>query len=87
MIFPDHCKDVAVRECDDETSPPTAGEHIYFSSRYVVLFWQGKVEVYELELEGNGLIRTISKANRIAGFAETLEQLTAGVVAEKEVAR
>ena len=72
MIFPDHCKEVAVRECDDETSPPTAGEHIYFSSRYVLLFWQGKVEVYELELEGNGLIRTISKANRIAGFAETL---------------
>ncbi|MGA7470123.1 MAG: hypothetical protein WBW25_04760 [Halobacteriota archaeon] len=72
MIFPDHCKDVAVRECDDETSPPTAGEHIYFSSRYVLLFWQGKVAVYELELEGNGLIRTISKAKRIAGFAETL---------------
>jgi hypothetical protein len=72
VIFPDHCKDVAVRECDDEPSPPTAGAHIYFSSRYVVLFWQGKVEVYELELKGNGLIRTISKANRIAGFAETL---------------
>jgi hypothetical protein len=72
VIFPDHCKDVAVRECDDETSPPTAGEHIYFSSRYVLLFWQGKVAVYELELEGNGLIRTISKAKRIAGFAETL---------------
>jgi len=72
VIFPDHCKDVAVRECDGETSPPTAGEHIYFSSRYVLLFWQGKVAVYELELEGNGLIRTISKAKRIAGFAETL---------------
>ncbi|MGD0171533.1 MAG: hypothetical protein ABSB81_05365 [Halobacteriota archaeon] len=72
MIFPDHCKEVAVRECDDKTSAPTAGEHIYFSSRYVLLFWQGKVEVYELELQGNSLIRTISKANRIAGFAETL---------------
>jgi len=72
VIFPDHCKEVAVRECDDKTSAPTAGEHIYFSSRYVLLFWQGKVEVYELELQGNGLIRTISKANRIAGFAETL---------------
>lgn len=72
MIFPDHCKEVAVRECDDETSPPTAGEHIYFSSRYVLLFWQGKVAVYELELEGDGLIREISKVNRIAGFAETL---------------
>jgi len=72
MIFPDHCKEVAVRECDDETSPPTAGEHIYFSSRYVLLFWQGKVAVYELELEGDGLIQEISKVNRIAGFAETL---------------
>ncbi|MGZ4882318.1 MAG: DUF7714 family protein [Halobacteriota archaeon] len=72
MIFPDHCKDVGVRECDDKSSRPTAGEHIYFSSRYALLFWQGQVEVYKLELEGNGLIRTISKANRIAGFAETL---------------
>jgi hypothetical protein len=72
VIFPDHCKDVAVRECDDEPSRPTAGEHVYFSSRYVLLFWQGKVAVYELELEGNGLIRAISRANRIAGFAETL---------------
>ena len=72
MIFPDHCKDVAVRECDDETSRPIAGEHIYFSSRYVLLFWQGKVAVYELELMGNGLIQTISRANRLADFAETL---------------
>ena len=72
MIFPDHCKDVGVRECDDETSRPTAGERIYFSSRYVLLFWQGKVAVYELEVKGNGLIRTIERANRIAGFAETL---------------
>jgi len=72
VIFPDHCKDVAVRECDDETSRPAVGERVYFSSHYVLLFWQGKVAVYELELEGNGLIRTISKAKRIAGFAETL---------------
>jgi len=72
MIFPDHCKDVAVRECDDETSRPAAGERVYFSSHYVLVFWQGKVAIYELELEENGLIRTISKAKRIAGFAETL---------------
>ena len=72
MIFPGHCKDVAVRECDNETSRPTAGESIYFSSQYVLVFWQGKVAVYELELVGSGLIRTISSANRIAGFAETV---------------
>jgi hypothetical protein len=72
VIFPDHCKDVAVRECDDETCRPVAGELMYFSSRYVLLFWQGKVAVWELELKGNGLIQTISRANQLAGFAETL---------------
>ena len=72
MIFPEHCKYVAVREDDDKTSLPTKGEQIYFSSRYLLLFRQRQVTIYGLELQGDGLIQTISKANRIAGFAETL---------------
>ena len=62
---------VAVRDCDDQTSRPAAGEQIYFSSRYLVLFWQGKAAIYEVISDGDGLIRSISAVNKIAGFAET----------------
>lgn len=71
MIFPDHCKHVAVRDCDDQTSPPAVGERIYFSTRYVIVFWQKKAAIYEVRSEGEGLLRSISAVIRISGFEET----------------
>jgi hypothetical protein len=71
MIFPEHCMHVAVRECDNQISQPLAGEPIYFSSRYLVLFWQGQAAIYEVVSSGDGLIRSISAVNKIADFAET----------------
>jgi hypothetical protein len=62
---------VAVRDCDDQTSRPAAGEQIYFSSRYLVLFRHGKAAIYEVSSDGDGLLRSISAVNKIAGFAET----------------
>jgi hypothetical protein len=62
---------VAVRDCDDQISRPAPGEQIYFSSRYLVLFWQGKAAIYEVISDGDGLIRSISAVNKITGFAET----------------
>jgi hypothetical protein len=62
---------VGVRHCDDQISRPAAGEQIYFSSRYLVLFWQEKAAIYEVFSDGDGLIRSISAVNKIAGFAET----------------
>ncbi|MGZ8891380.1 MAG: DUF7714 family protein [Halobacteriota archaeon] len=71
MIFPDHCMYVAVRDCDDLTARPSAGEPVYFSSRYLVLFWHGQAAIYEVNSNGEGLIRSISVVNKIAGFDET----------------
>jgi hypothetical protein len=71
MIFPEHCMYVAVRDYDDQTSQPAVGERIYFSTHYVVVFWQGKAAIYEVSSEGEGLMRSISAVNKIAGFAET----------------
>ena len=71
MIFPEHCKHVAVRDCDDQTSQPAVGEQIYFSTRYVVVFWQEKAAIYEVCSEGEGIIRSISAVIRISGFEET----------------
>ncbi len=62
---------VAVRDCDDQTSRPTVGEQIYFSSRYLVLFLQGKAAIYKVISDGDGLIRSISTVSKIAGFTET----------------
>ena len=71
MIFPEHCKYVAVRDCDDQISRPLAGEAIYFSSRYIILFWQGQAAIYEVNSNGEGPIQSISDVNKIAGFAAT----------------
>jgi hypothetical protein len=71
MIFPEHCKYVAVRDCDDLLSRPLPGEPVYFSSRYLILFWQGQAAVYEVNSNGDGVIRSISVVNKIADFSET----------------
>ena len=71
MIFPEHCKQVAVRDCDDQISPPVIGERIYFSTRYVVVFWQKKAAIYEVRSEGEGLLCSISSVHRISDFEET----------------
>jgi hypothetical protein len=71
MIFPEHCKYVAVRDCDDQISRPLAGEAIYSSSRYIILFWQGQAAIYEVNSNGEGPIQSISDVNKIAGFAAT----------------
>jgi hypothetical protein len=71
MIFPEHCMYVAVRDCDNETARPLVGEAIYFSSRYIVSFWQGQAAIYEVNSNGEGLTRRISVVNKIAGFSET----------------
>jgi hypothetical protein len=72
MIFPEHCMYVAVRDCENQISRPMAGEPIYFSSRYLVLFWQGQATIYEIVSRGDGLIRFISAVKKIADFAETV---------------
>ena len=71
MIFPEHCKYVAVRDCDDLISRPLPGELVYFSSRYIVLFWQGQAAIYEVNSNGEGVLRSISVVNKIADFTET----------------
>jgi hypothetical protein len=71
MIFPEHCKYVAVRDCDDLISRPLPGELVYFSSRYIVLFWQEQAAIYEVNSNGEGVIRSISVVNKIADFTET----------------
>jgi len=71
MIFPEHCKYVAVRDCEDMISRPQPCEPVYFSSRYLVLFWQGQAAIYEVNSNGEGVIRSISGVNEIADFSET----------------
>ena len=72
MIFPDHCRYVGVRECADKLSKPSAGEPIYFSTHYLLLLHQEKAAIFEIESEGQGLIKTISSVNEIADYSETL---------------
>jgi hypothetical protein len=71
MMFPEHCKHVAVRNYDDQISPPVIGERIYFSTRYVVVFWQKEAAIYEVHSEGEGLLRSISAVFKISDFEET----------------
>ncbi|MGZ4863346.1 MAG: DUF7714 family protein [Halobacteriota archaeon] len=71
MIFPEHCKYVAVRDCDDLISRPFPGEPVYFSSRYLISFWQGQAAIYEVYSNGEGVVRSISVVNKIADFCET----------------
>jgi hypothetical protein len=71
MILPEHCKYVAVRDYDDQISSPVIGERIYFSTRYVIVFWQKKAAIYEVLSEGEELLRSISAVVRISDFAET----------------
>ncbi len=72
MIFPDHCRLVGVREDINGASTPKVGEHVYFSSRYLVVFEREHAGLYELKSKGDGLLRTIASVNEIAGFNETL---------------
>jgi hypothetical protein len=71
MIFPEHCRHVAVRDSDDQISLPAIGERIYFSTRYVLVFWQKKAAIYEVRSEGEGLLRSISAVFKISDFEET----------------
>ena len=71
MIFPEHCKYVAVRAYD-RLSEPSAGEPIYFSTHYLLLLHQEKAAIYEIKSQGQGLIKTISHVSQIADFSETL---------------
>ncbi|MGZ7121889.1 MAG: DUF7714 family protein [Halobacteriota archaeon] len=71
MIFPDHCRLVGVRERLDGALTPRVGERVYFSSHYLIVFQHERAALYEITSEGRGLLRTITKANKIAGFDET----------------
>ena len=71
MIFPEHCKYVAVRAYD-KLSKPSSGEPIYCTTHYLLLLHKEKAAIYEIRSEGQGLIKTISSANKIADFSETL---------------
>ncbi len=72
MIFPDHCRLVGVREPEDGVRKPKIGEQIYFSSNYLVVFKRGQAALYELKSKGQGLLRTITSVDELAGFDETL---------------
>ena len=72
MIFPDHCRFVGVRGCADEYCEPKIGDKIYFSSKYQITFYNKKVAIYEVESEGEGLIKEVKAVNKIAGFNNTL---------------
>ena len=71
MIFPDHCRLVGVREIYNEALTPKAGERIYFSSQYLIVFQLETAALYEITSEGRGLLQTITCANKLAGFDET----------------
>lgn len=59
MILPEHCKHVGVWD-----KPPEINDEIYFLTRYVVDM-ENK-SIYEVELEGEGLIRRVSGVESIA---------------------
>jgi hypothetical protein len=63
---------VGVRLCADEYCEPKIGDKIYFSSKYQIIFYNEKAAIYEVESEGEGLIKEVKKVNKISGFDNTL---------------
>ncbi len=72
MIFPSHCRLVGVvdKYARKGYRPEDA---VYFSSQYLLVFEApDRCEAYEVQSEGNGLMRAVKNVRRIAGMDETL---------------
>lgn len=72
MIFPAHCRFVGVvdKYAREGYRPE---DTVYFSSQYVLVFEApDKCEVYEVQSEGEGFLRNMRGAQKLAGVEETL---------------
>lgn len=72
MIFPLHCKFIGVVDKDlrNNFHPD---DQVYFSSQYVIVFEsRDTCEIYAVQSEGEGFMRTRSGMQKIAGTGETL---------------
>ena len=72
MIFPSHCRLVGV--VDKYARKGYRPEDVvYFSSQYLLVFEApDRCEVYEVQSEGNGLMRGVKGVRKISGADETL---------------
>ena len=73
MIFPEHCKYVAVFDSDDHDL-----SKIYFLTKYAIFLNNNSCDVYKIETKGTGFIRDVLAKEKISSEHET-------VIYEKEV--
>ncbi len=72
MIFPLHCKFIGVVDKDLRKNF-RPDDQVYFSSQYVIVFEsRDSCEIYAVQSEGEGFMRTRSGMKKIAGNDETL---------------
>ena len=72
MIFPLHCKFIGVVDKDLRNNF-RPDDQVYFSSQYVIVFEsRDRCEIYAVQSEGEGFMRTRSGMQKIAETDETL---------------
>ena len=67
LIFPEHCKCVAVFDSDKRDL-----SWVYFLTKYVIFLENSAMGVYEIETEGTGFFRDVSSLKKIASANETV---------------
>ncbi|MDY6965864.1 MAG: hypothetical protein SVM80_07840 [Halobacteriota archaeon] len=68
MIFPEHCKFVAVV---NSTEDDWLEKKMYFLTKYLVVFDGGSTSTYEVKTNGRGFIRKITSIKQISSEDET----------------